>query len=78
MADMTKSIAASEFKAKCLALLDEVAATGMPLIVTKRGKPVVKLVPFGQVELPNLLGSVHYEREEDLLEPVDEPWEADQ
>lgn len=78
MADMTKCIAASEFKAKCLALLDEVATTGMPLIITKRGKPVVKLVPAGEVEPPNLLGSVRYEREEDLLEPVDEPWEAEQ
>ncbi len=50
----------------------------MPLIFTKRGKPVVKLVPAGEVEPPNLLGSVRYEREEDLLEPVDEPWEAEQ
>jgi prevent-host-death family protein len=75
---MTKCIAAGEFKAKCLALLDEVATTGMPLIITKRGKPVAKLVSAGEVEPPNLLGSVRYEREEDLLEPVDEPWEAEQ
>ncbi|HMM73791.1 MAG TPA: type II toxin-antitoxin system prevent-host-death family antitoxin [Rhodocyclaceae bacterium] len=37
---------AAEFKAKCLKLLDEVAATHEPLVITKRGKPVAKLVPI--------------------------------
>ena len=42
-----RSIAAGEFKAKCLAILDEVNATGEPVIVTKRGKPVARVdVPF--------------------------------
>ncbi|HVI07914.1 MAG TPA: type II toxin-antitoxin system Phd/YefM family antitoxin [Candidatus Binatia bacterium] len=40
-----KQTAAGEFKAKCLALMDRVAQTGEPLIVTKHGKPVVKIVP---------------------------------
>lgn len=77
MAETAKRIAASEFKAKCLSLLDEVAETGMPLIITKRGKPLVKLVPFETVKPPNLLGSVRYEREDDLLAPIDEPWDAE-
>lgn len=77
MAEIAKRIAASEFKAKCLALLNEVAETGMPLIITKRGKPLVKLGPFEAVTPPNLLGSVRYEREADLLAPVDEPWDAE-
>lgn len=38
-------ISAAEFKAKCLKLLDEVAATGEPLVITKRGKPVARLLP---------------------------------
>ena len=38
-------IAAGEFKAKCLKLMDEVAAGHGPIVVTKRGKPVVKVVP---------------------------------
>ena len=42
-------INAAEFKAKCLKLLDEVAATHEPLVITKRGKPVAKLVPIGEV-----------------------------
>lgn len=57
--DMTKrTIPASEFRAKCLALLDEVAATGETLVVTKRGKPIAQIVP---VEEPrSLLGTVTF------------------
>ena len=40
-----KVIKAAEFKAKCLSLMDEVAATGEPLVITKRGKRVARLVP---------------------------------
>jgi prevent-host-death family protein len=35
-----KSIAVTEFKAQCIALLEAVARTGQPLVVTKRGKPL--------------------------------------
>lgn len=38
-------VAAAEFKAKCLALIDRVHETGEPLIITKRGKVVAQLVP---------------------------------
>jgi prevent-host-death family protein len=41
-----KCIAAAEFKANCLRLMDEVARQRRPIIITKRGKPVVKLVPI--------------------------------
>ena len=41
-----KEIAAGQFKNLCLALMDQVQKTGEPLVVTKRGKPVVKLVPI--------------------------------
>ena len=54
--DKKDEIAAGEFKAHCLALLDEVAETGREIIVTKRGKPVAKLTP---IEAPkSLKGSV--------------------
>jgi prevent-host-death family protein len=42
------TIAASEFKAKCLRLLDEVAEKGHTLIITKRGQPVAKIEPIPQ------------------------------
>jgi len=40
-----KKIAAGEFKAKCLALMEDVRSTRQPIIITKRGKPIAKLVP---------------------------------
>ncbi len=40
-----KKIAAGEFKAKCLALMEDVRSTRQPILITKRGKPVAKLVP---------------------------------
>ncbi|HEX6031197.1 MAG TPA: type II toxin-antitoxin system prevent-host-death family antitoxin [Tepidiformaceae bacterium] len=42
----TRTIPAGEFKAKCLALLDEVADSGEEIVVTKRGKPVARLAPL--------------------------------
>lgn len=40
-----RTIPAGEFKAKCLRLMDEVSETGVPIVITKRGKPVSRLVP---------------------------------
>jgi prevent-host-death family protein len=41
-----KQMRASAFKARCLKVMNEIQATGEPVIVTKRGKPVVKVVPI--------------------------------
>lgn len=43
---LMKSIKASEFKATCLKIMDDVAETGEPVLVTKNGKPVGKFVPY--------------------------------
>ena len=40
-----KQMRASVFKVRCLAVMDDIQATGEPVVVTKRGKPVVKVVP---------------------------------
>jgi prevent-host-death family protein len=73
-----QTIPAGEFKAKCLRLLDEVGQEHKEFIVTKRGKPVARLVPvkpekrdpFGGLEgTAKTLG--------DIIN-LDEPWEADQ
>ena len=40
-----KTVPAGEFKAKCLRLMEEVSQTGEPLLITKRGKPLVKVEP---------------------------------
>lgn len=42
----TRTIKASEFKAKCLKLMDEVAETGEEIVITKNGRPVSRLAPY--------------------------------
>lgn len=74
---MTKTMKASECKAKFLGVLDEVAAKHERVIVTKNGKPVAEIIPF--VEKPKsiigaLKGSVTILG--DLDEPLDVEWEA--
>jgi len=41
----TKTIPAGTFKAQCLAIMDEVQAKRQSVVITKRGRPVAKLVP---------------------------------
>jgi len=43
-----KQIGAGEFKQHCLAIIDEVAKTHRPVMITKRGKPMARLVPLEQ------------------------------
>jgi prevent-host-death family protein len=50
-----KQIRASTFKARCLKIIDDIQATGEPVIVTKRGKPVVKVSP-AEPEKDGILG----------------------
>jgi prevent-host-death family protein len=45
-----RSIQAGEFKAKCLAIMDEVNETGEPVLITKRGRPVARIVPVEAAE----------------------------
>ncbi|MDP9149743.1 MAG: type II toxin-antitoxin system prevent-host-death family antitoxin [Myxococcota bacterium] len=47
-----KRIAAGKFKATCLKLMDRVAATGEAVEITKRGKPLARLVPVQAAEAP--------------------------
>ena len=72
-----RTIAAGEFKAKCLKLLDEVAETREAIIVTKFGKPVAKLVPMskGNVDIIGAMrGTVLWEG--DIISPIDVEWDA--
>jgi prevent-host-death family protein len=71
----TRTVSASQFKTKCLAMLDEVAATGEEIIVTKRGRPVARVSATTEPE--TLLGSVTFNvSEDDLIEPLDIEWNA--
>jgi prevent-host-death family protein len=46
-----KEIAAGEFKARCLQLMDEVNQDGIEIVITKRGRPVARLVPVRKEKL---------------------------
>lgn len=50
-----KQIAAARFKEQCLSILDHVGAEG--IVITKRGKPVAKLIPIG-AESASLIGAL--------------------
>jgi prevent-host-death family protein len=72
-----REISAGEFKARCLALMDEVRDGGGEYVITKRGTPVAKLVPV-RVQRRPLLGSMKGTVKilGDIVGPIDEPWEA--
>lgn len=52
-----KTIAAAEFKARCLTLMDDVQSTREPVVITKRGKPVARLVPMDRTK-DDFIGSL--------------------
>ncbi|HEX9344239.1 MAG TPA: type II toxin-antitoxin system prevent-host-death family antitoxin [Actinomycetota bacterium] len=58
-------VMASRFKERCLALLDQVAETKVPVVVTKHGKPVAKLVPIDEPVAKPMMGSVRLLVEDD-------------
>jgi prevent-host-death family protein len=76
---MKKAIAAGEFKAKCLHLLDEVQQTRQEIVITKRGRPVARLLPVDE-KAPTLFGRMKGTIMilGDIVGPTGEVWEADQ
>jgi prevent-host-death family protein len=73
-------VAAAEFKANCLRLMDEVAQQRRPIVITKRGKPVAKLVPVEQ-EPTDLFGYMAGSARicGDIISPIDDAgWTGDE
>ena len=68
-----QTIQASEFKAKCLALMDKIASSGETLVVTKNGKPIVEMNPYSGKRVTSPFG-LHPDLEihGDLLAPLDQ------
>lgn len=71
-----EQISATSFKARCLSLLDEVAESGAELIVTKRGRPVARVIAVDSDA--SMLGTVTtLVEEEELIQPIGDGWDAD-
>jgi len=75
------SLSASEFKARCLAVLAEVARTGEGVIVLKRGRPVARILPVAGEgeEYPQMSLAGRLDIVGDVMSPVLLPddWEAE-
>ena len=75
-----KEVAISEFKAKCLALLDQVQKTKRPLRITRFGKPIAEVVPSAPASNSDWIGSMKDSIEilGDIVAPASEEseWEA--
>lgn len=75
---MAGTMSAAEFKAKCLDVMEQVAATGEPVTVTKRGKAIVQVAPI--VRKPKTLrgflkGTMRITG--DIVAPIDVEWDAE-
>jgi prevent-host-death family protein len=75
-----KQVAAAEFKAKCLAILDEVHKTKLPVQVTRRGKPIAEVNPPSVMAVTDWMGSMKGKMEivGDITSPATEleEWEV--
>jgi len=71
-----KTMAAGKFKDICLQTLDEVANSRRPIVITKRGRPVAKLVPITPAtKAKSLAGSVVFETGDPFS--TGEVWDAE-
>ena len=72
------TIQASEFKAKCLGLMDHVARTGETILVTKNGKPVAELRPHRPPRAKSFIGGDKGKIKilGDIISPIGVEWDA--
>jgi len=77
--DLPHVITAANFKTNCLRLMDEVAKRRTPLVITKRGKPVAKLVPADEKPVDifgRMAGTIKICG--DIISPIEDlDWAAD-
>lgn len=74
---MERTIPAGKFKAECLKLMDDVQTKKYSLTITKRNKPVAKLVPLEEAKSPlfgKMKGTAHIRG--DLIRPIEEKWDS--
>ena len=73
------TIAAGEFKTHCLRLMDDVKNRHCSFVITKRGKPVAKLVPVDEEAPPPVFGFLKGRAriDGDIIKPTGETWDAE-
>jgi prevent-host-death family protein len=73
------TIPAGKFKAQCLSLIDLVGRNHQAITITKRGKPVARLVPLEEEKPRKLFGffAGHVVEEGDIVSPTGEAWDAE-
>jgi prevent-host-death family protein len=77
MTQTFREITATQFKARCLRLLDEVAESGETLVITKHGRPVARVEP--PLRPDDLQGSVEFNiSDEELIYFSMGPWDMEQ
>jgi prevent-host-death family protein len=74
-----KTMPAGQFKARCLKVMDDVQSTREPVVITKNGRPVAKLVP-ATVASDDFLGKLSASMRivGDITQPIEDPeaWDA--
>ena len=75
-----RSLAAADFKARCLELMDRVKETGTEYVITKHGRPVAKLVPYLESDRPSFFGAgkgsvLQYDRP---FDPIDGTYDVNE
>jgi len=75
---MVTKIAISHFKSHCLEIIDKLQNNQQSIIITRRKKPVARVVPFDHPKA-SILGLLKDKAEikGNILEPIDEKWEAE-
>ncbi len=82
MGTLKHSVAAGEFKSKCLGIMETIHESGHSVIITKRGIPIVKIIPYSAEGQPKkklfgaLKGTITING--DIVESLGERWEADE
>lgn len=74
---MKRVIQAGKFKAECLKIMSDVQAKRYTIIITKRKKPIAKLVPIEESNsllFGKMKGTAHIN--DDLIQPIGEKWDA--
>ena len=72
-----RTINVTEFRSRCSKLIDDVTASGDEIIITKRGRPIARLIPF-RARPESLFGIDRGNMRilGDIVEPADVEWEA--